>query len=64
MKPLATLTVGIAIAAATLSVAAIAHAGGPPGGGSEPSGAPSQCFDRGTQPGNASLSGTSPIFQR
>jgi hypothetical protein len=44
MKPLATLTVGI-VAAATLSVAAIAHAGGPPGGGSEPSGAPSQCFD-------------------
>jgi Protein of unknown function (DUF4232) len=41
MKPLATLAVGMAIAAATLGVAPTAHAGGPPGGGN----APSQCSD-------------------
>jgi Protein of unknown function (DUF4232) len=45
MKPLATLAAGMAVAAATLGLAATAHAGGPPGGGSEPSGAPSHCSD-------------------
>ena len=48
MKPLATLAAGIAIAAATLSVAATAHAGGPPnggGGGPAPAGAPGHCSD-------------------
>ena len=41
MKLLATLAAGMAVAAATLGVAAAAHAGGPPGG----DGAPSQCSD-------------------
>jgi len=50
MKPLATLAAaGIAIAAATLGVAATAHAGGPPndggGGGGAPAGAPGHCSD-------------------
>jgi Protein of unknown function (DUF4232) len=48
MKPLASLADGIAIAAATLSVAATAHAGGPPnggGGGPAPAGAPGHCSD-------------------
>jgi hypothetical protein len=50
MKPLATLAAGMAIAAATLGVAATAHAGGPPGGGGTGGGgtgggAPSQCSD-------------------
>jgi Protein of unknown function (DUF4232) len=42
MKPLATLTAGMAIAAATLGMAATAHAGGPPGGGTATGG---QCSD-------------------
>ena len=42
MKPLATLAAGMAIAAATLGVAATAHAGGPPNGGGG-GGAPSRC---------------------
>ncbi len=42
MKPLATLAAGMAIAAATLGVAATAQAGGPPGGGTAPGG---QCSD-------------------
>ena len=46
MKPLATLAVGIAISAATLGVAATAHAGGPPNdGGGAPAGAPGHCSD-------------------
>jgi Protein of unknown function (DUF4232) len=50
MKPLATLAAaGIAISAATLGVAATAHAGGPPndggGGGGAPAGAPGHCSD-------------------
>jgi hypothetical protein len=50
MKPLATLAAaGIAILAATLGVAATAHAGGPPndggGGGGAPAGAPGHCSD-------------------
>jgi hypothetical protein len=49
MNPLATLAAGMATAAATLGVAATAHAGGPPGGGDGGGGgaaaAPSQCSD-------------------
>ena len=56
MKPLVTLAAaGIAISAATLGVAATAHAGGPPndggGGGGAPAGAPGHCSD-------AALTGT------
>src|SRR6516165_10392128 len=49
MKPLASLAAGMAIAAATLGLAATAHAGGPPGdgggGGGAPAAASSQCSD-------------------
>jgi hypothetical protein len=50
MKPSGTLAAGIALAAATLGLAATAHAGGPPnggdgGGGSASTAAPSQCSD-------------------
>jgi hypothetical protein len=49
MKPLASLAAGMAVAAATLGLAATAHAGGPPGGGDGGGGgaaaAPSQCSD-------------------
>jgi uncharacterized protein DUF4232 len=49
MKPLATLTAGIAIAGTMLGVAAAAHAGGPPndggGGGGAPAAAPGSCSD-------------------
>ena len=46
MKPLPTLAAGMAIAAATLGVAATAHAGGPPGGGGGGGGgSPSRCSD-------------------
>jgi hypothetical protein len=44
MKPLPSLAAGMAIAAATLGMAATAHAGGPPGGGGG-GGAPSHCSD-------------------
>jgi hypothetical protein len=50
MKRLATLAAGVTIAAATLGVAATAHAGGPPnggggGGGGAPVAAPGHCSD-------------------
>jgi hypothetical protein len=49
MKPLASLAAGMAIAAATLSVPAIAYAGGPPngggGGGGAAAAAPGHCSD-------------------
>ena len=45
MKPLASLAAGMAVAAATLGLAATAHAGGPPGGGGGAAAAPSQCSD-------------------
>jgi hypothetical protein len=49
MKPLTILTAGMAVAAATLGLAATAQAGGPPndggGGGGAPSGAPDHCSD-------------------
>lgn len=49
MKPLATLTAGMAIAGTMLGVAAAAHAGGPPndggGGGGAPAAAPGSCSD-------------------
>jgi len=47
MKPFVGLAAGIAVAAATLGLAATAHAGGPPGGGDGggAAAAPSQCSD-------------------
>jgi Protein of unknown function (DUF4232) len=49
MKPLASLAAGMAVAAATLCLAATAYAGGPPndggGGGGATGGAPGHCSD-------------------
>jgi len=58
MKPLASLTAGMAMAAATLSMAATAHAGGPPNDGGGGGGAPAPAATPGSCSG-AGLSVTS-----